>query len=87
MDLSTMGYGYSMCRYCSLVNDLGILMSLFGAVGQTGLAGMPCAVHLALQYQGIAPKNSFWSLVNVMILLFCTAVMLTGCFLVAKELT
>jgi amino acid permease len=70
-----------------LVNDLGILMSLFGAVGQTGLAGMPCAVHLALQYQGIAPKNSLWSLVNVMILLFCTAVMLTGCFLVAKELT
>lgn len=70
-----------------LVNDLGILMSLFGAVGQTGLAGMPCAVHLALQYQGVAPKNSLWSLLNVVILLFCTAVMLTGSFLVAKELT
>ena len=69
-----------------VVNDLGVLMSLFGAVGQTGLAGMPCAVHLALQYQGIAPKSTLWSVVNVLILVFCTVVMLAGCFLVAKEL-
>jgi amino acid transporter len=69
-----------------LVNDLGVLMSLFGAVGQTGLAGMPCAVFLALQYQGIAPKNVLWSLLNMLILAFCIAVMVTGCFLVATEL-
>ena len=69
-----------------LVNDLGVLMSLFGAVGQTGLAGMPCAVFLALQYQGIAPKNVLWSVLNMLILAFCSAVMVTGCFLVATEL-
>jgi amino acid permease len=69
-----------------MVNDLGVLMALFGAVGQTGLAGMPCAVLLALQYQGIAPKNMLWSLLNLLILAFCTAVMMTGCFLVIIEL-
>ncbi|KAI2499657.1 amino acid transmembrane transporter [Fragilaria crotonensis] len=69
-----------------LVNDLGVLMSLFGAVGQTGLAGMPCAVFLALQYQGIAPKNVLWSVLNMLILAFCFTVMVTGCFLVATEL-
>jgi hypothetical protein len=31
-------------------NDVSLLMGLSGAVGQTGLAGMPCAIHLALQY-------------------------------------
>ena len=69
-----------------LVNDLGILMALFGAVGQTGLAGMPCAIFLALQYQGIAPKNVLWSLLNMLVLTFCTVVMITGCFLVITEL-
>ena len=40
-----------------VVNDLGLLMSLFGSVGQTGLALMPCVIHWNLQRQGIAPQH------------------------------
>jgi len=39
------------------VNDLGLLMSLFGALGNTGLAAMPCFIHWRLMQQGIAPRN------------------------------
>ena len=64
------------------VNDLGLLVSLFGAVGQTGLAAMPCAVHLALQYQQrIAPKSTLLSIADILVLLFCMIVMVAGCYL------
>ena len=39
------------------VNDLGLLMSLFGALGNTGLAAIPCFIHWRLMQQGIAPLN------------------------------
>jgi len=39
------------------VNDLGLLMSLFGALGNTGLAAMPCFIHWRLMQRGIAPLN------------------------------
>jgi len=39
------------------VNDLGLLMSLFGALGNTGLAAMPCVIHWRLVQTGIAPMN------------------------------
>lgn len=65
-----------------VVNDLGLLVSLFGAVGQTGLAAMPCAVHLALQYQQhIAPKNILLTIADILVLVFCTIVMVAGCYL------
>ena len=35
-----------------MVNDLGVLMALFGAVGQTGLAGMPCTVFVRCNTRG-----------------------------------
>ena len=69
-----------------VVNDLGVLMALFGALGQTGLAGMPCAIFLSLQYHGIAPKNVLLSVLNILILSFCIIVMVTGCFLVIIQL-
>lgn len=62
-----------------LVNDLGLLMSLFGAVGQTGLAAMPCLCHLALQRKGkIARAPSWKTLMDLCTILFATLVMLFG---------
>lgn len=61
------------------VDDLSLLMGLFGAVGQTGLAGMPCAIHLALQYQGRAPRNIWMSVLDILILILTAIVMVAGC--------
>lgn len=84
-------YGWMIRRWivvlsCSTivlaVNDLGLLVSLFGAVGQTGLAAMPCAVHLVLQYQQrIAPKSILLTIADILVLLFCMIVMVAGCYL------
>ena len=84
-------YGWMIRRWivvicCStivlVVNDLGLLVSLFGAVGQTGLAAMPCAVHLSLQYQQhIAPKHLLLTIADVSVLVFCAIVMVAGCYL------
>ena len=64
-----------------VVDDLAILMSLFGSVGQTGLAATPCLVHLALQHQGIAPRASWPQIVlDVTVVVFCTVVMFAGFF-------
>jgi amino acid permease len=69
-----------------IVDDLGILVSLFGAIGQTGLAGMPCAVHLVLQRHNMAPKNVFLSLADILILIFCAFVMVSGCYLSIRDI-
>jgi amino acid permease len=76
----------SCAAFVYLVDDLGILVSLFGAVGQTGLAGMPCAVHLVLQRRHVAPKNVVRSVIDVLIIVFCTLVMISGCYLSVLEI-
>jgi amino acid permease len=76
----------SCAAFVYLVDDLGILVSLFGAVGQTGLAGMPCAVHLVLQRRHVAPKNIVRTVADVLIIIFCTLVMILGCFLSVLEI-
>ena len=63
----------------NVVSDLAALISLFGAFGQTGLAAMPCLMHLNLQRNGIAPKNIMQTVLDIVILSFCSLVMLTGC--------
>mmetsp|Transcript_51585 Transcript_51585/g.57617 ORF Transcript_51585/g.57617 Transcript_51585/m.57617 type:complete len:824 (-) Transcript_51585:83-2554(-) len=40
------------------VQDLGLLMSLFGAVGNTGLAAMPCLIHLQLMTMPTKETNT-----------------------------
>jgi Transmembrane amino acid transporter protein len=67
-------------------NDVSLLMGLFGAVGQTGLAGMPCAIHLALQYQGRAPRHTLMSMVDVLILLLTLLVMVAGCTVSVRQI-
>lgn len=47
---------------------------------------MPCAIHLALQRQGVAPKNRLRTVIDFSIVLFCGAVMLTGCTLAIHEI-
>ena len=61
-----------------VVDDLGLLMSLFGAVGQTGLALMPCLIHYNLQKQGIAPKSKFLSVLDIFTIGFSFVVMISG---------
>jgi amino acid transporter len=61
-----------------IVDDLGLLMSLFGAVGQTGLALMPCLIHWNLQRQGVAPKSTILSLLDLFTIGFSLVVMITG---------
>ena len=48
------------------------------AVGQTGLAMMPCLCHLSLQKHGIAPKNRLKSFLSTMTVCFATSVMIFG---------
>lgn len=73
---------YAIVFGCSvvvlLVDDLGLLMALFGAVGQTGLAMMPCLCHLSLQRHGIAPKHRLKTFVDLMVVIFATLVMFVG---------
>lgn len=61
-----------------IVDDIGLLMALFGAVGQTGLAMMPCMCHLALQRRGVAPKQRSKTLMNLLTITCCTLVMFFG---------
>jgi amino acid permease len=63
-----------------VVDDLAILMSLFGSIGQTGLAATPCIVHLALQRSGVMPQ-AWWPqvILDVTVVTFCTIVMVVGC--------
>lgn len=60
------------------VDNLGLLIMAVGAIGQTGLAGMPCAIHLAMQYQGTAPRNHKQMLLDAGVLLICGIVMVSG---------
>lgn len=71
-----MVFGCALIVY--LVDNLGLLIMAVGAIGQTGLAGMPCAIHLAMQYQGSAPTNRLKILVDVIVLLVCGIVMVSG---------
>mmetsp|Transcript_30457 Transcript_30457/g.45043 ORF Transcript_30457/g.45043 Transcript_30457/m.45043 type:complete len:502 (+) Transcript_30457:75-1580(+) len=68
------------------VSNLSALISLFGAIGQTGLAAMPCLMHLSLQRQGIAPKNTLRSIIDVFIILFCAVVMVMGLVFSVREI-
>eukprot|EP00977_Amphora_coffeiformis_P024846 scaffold17330_cov161-Amphora_coffeaeformis.AAC.2 len=80
-------YGWIVHRCCVIlgcagvvlaVDDLSALVSLFGAVGQTGLAAMPCACHLALQRQGRAPLHTGKTIANISTIVFCALVMVAG---------
>ena len=59
-------------------NNLSLLISFFGAAGQTNLAMIPCLIYLKLQHLGIAPRNRAVSLLNCTIVLFCTCAMVAG---------
>ena len=61
-----------------LVDDLGLLMSLFGAVGQAGLALLPCVIHWKFQERGIAPRSTILTICDFATIGFSFLVMLTG---------
>jgi len=67
------------CAFIVLsVNDLGLLMSLFGAVGNTGLAAMPCILHLQLMKDEKAPYNLLLFVIDVCTVTLAVAVAVTG---------
>mmetsp|Transcript_61798 Transcript_61798/g.69207 ORF Transcript_61798/g.69207 Transcript_61798/m.69207 type:complete len:297 (-) Transcript_61798:34-924(-) len=68
------------------VNDLGLLMSLFGAVGNTGLAGMPCLIHLRLMKLNIAPYSGILRFIDIGTILLCTLVAITGVIFTLQEI-
>ena len=68
------------------VNDLGLLMSLFGAVGNTGLAGMPCLIHLRLMKLNIAPYSGILRFIDIGTILLCTLVAITGVTFTLQEI-
>jgi len=61
-----------------VVDSLSLLMSLFGAVGQTGLALLPCLIHLNLQQRGIAPVHYVFTLLDIITVGFSLMVMISG---------
>jgi hypothetical protein len=68
------------------VDNLGLLIMAVGAVGQTGLAGMPCAIHLAMQYQQMAPRKRLYLLIDVIVLIICAIVMISGLITSVSEI-
>merc|ERR1711865_172554 len=74
-------YFLVLCCYAANMifgNDLSLLISFFGAAGQTNLAMIPCIIYLKLQHMGIAPRNMAVSLLNGAIVLFCSCAMVAG---------
>jgi proton-coupled amino acid transporter len=59
-------------------NDLSLLISFFGAAGQTNLAMIPCIIYLKLQHMRIAPRNMAVSILNGAIIVFCSCAMVAG---------
>jgi len=68
------------------VDDLGLLMSLFGALGNTGLAAMPCIIHWKLVEQGIAPLNFLLLAVDVATIGMSLGVAIIGVAFSVKEI-
>ena len=68
------------------VNDLGLLMSLFGALGNTGLAAMPCIIHWRLMQKGIAPLNFLLMAINVSTIAVCMGVAVIGVAFSVREI-
>ena len=68
------------------VNDLGLLMSLFGALGNTGLAAMPCIIHWRLMQKGIAPLNFLLMAIDVSTIAVCMGVAVIGVAFSVREI-
>ena len=79
-----MVFGCAVIVY--FVDNLGLLIMAVGAVGQTGLAGMPCAIHLAMQYQRTAPRKRLYMLIDVIVLVICAIVMVSGLITSVSEI-
>ena len=68
------------------VNDLGLLMSLFGAVGNTGLAAMPCIIHLRLMQLHVAPFSFALMSLDVCTIVLSFSVAITGVVFTLQEI-
>ncbi len=68
------------------INDLGLLMSLFGALGNTGLAAIPCFIHWRLMQQGIAPLNFLLLAVDTATISLSLGVAIIGVAFSVKEI-
>lgn len=69
-----------------LVQDVALLVSLFGAVGQTALAALPSCCHLAMMRAGIS-ELSWWLVgLDVLVVSFCFLVMVIGTMLAMSDI-
>jgi len=88
-------YSWVLRRWCvvggcavvvATVHDLGLLVGLFGALGNTGLAAMPCVVHQALVRRGIAPYRRILLVLDACTILVSVSVAVTGVAVSIREL-
>lgn len=68
------------------VNDLGLLMSFFGALGNTGLAAMPCLIHWKLMQEKIAPQNFLLMAVDAFTIIVSLGVAVIGVSFSLREI-
>ena len=59
-------------------DDVALLVALFGAVGQTVLVMVPCAIHIQLGRMGIMPSSSASTATDLALIAFCACVMVSG---------
>jgi len=77
----------AVCVAVSLtVGNVALLVSLFGAVGQTGLGMLAPLCHLALMRAGALPRSAVRAAVDLLIVAFCLVVMVSGTYLALLDI-
>jgi len=69
------------------INNLALLVALFGSVGSPGLVLMPSVIHLRLQYTGKVPVAIPAVVMDVMVILFSLMVGIAGAYFAISQLT
>jgi len=69
-----------------MVSNVALLVSLFGAVGQTGLGMLTPICHLALMRKGNLPWSNRGAAIDVFVITFCVIVMVSGTFMAMSDI-
>lgn len=68
------------------VGNIALLVSLFGAVGQTGLGMLAPLCHLALMGAGVIPRSPARAALDAAIVAFCLVIMVAGTYLALTDI-
>lgn len=67
-------------------DNVALLVSLFGAVGQTGLGMLATLCHFALMKTDVLPWASCWAALDISIVVFCAVIMMFGTYFAFKDI-